>query len=124
MGDVGRGARLLLVVVLTLSVGTSAYASCMPPDQQPAAEMACCDHTKPDCGPAMQVVDCCRVHNPQTARALAAKPVASHAVSVQLVPLPVFVALAPAAASLIRVSGLSSVATSPPIFLLDASFRI
>ena len=120
----GRGARLVLVLALTLSVGTSAFASCMPVDSQPSAEMACCDHVKPDCGQAMQAWDCCRAHNPQADRALAAKPIASHAVSFQLVPLPLFVSVAPAGASSTHAIDVSSLAASPPIFLLGASFRI
>jgi len=122
MDGMRRGGRLLLAVFLTAGVGTSAFASCLPPDPQPSAEMACCDHGKPDCGPAMQATDCCRAHSPQADRALAAKPVASHAATVQFVPLSL-VSFATAVVSTPVVDA-SPVAASPPIFLLGASFRI
>jgi len=115
--------RLVLSAVLIACVGSSALASCLPGDPQPAMDMACCrkDH---DCGQAMQV-DCCK-SSPTSPEALVAvkpmspvKPVAA---------LNFIATMTPAAALTVcvgsSIAGQFPIASSPPPYLITASLRI
>ena len=124
MDPMARPFRVAFAAFIALSVGASAFASCLPGDPQATMEMACCQPGD-DCGAAMQAADCCSSASVLPDKFVATKPATSLKPLMGLSFLP---AAEPAAMSVATPSAAYHVgrltSSSPPLFLLISSLRI
>lgn len=119
-----RRAATVLNLVIVTSIATASFSTCLEDGTNAARAMACCK-AHDNCPDAFRARDCCRHERAKDATTQTTAVKAGAAVAV---PLPTAVALAVAIVrdegNAVTPTGTPFAAESPPLFLVQHTFRI